>query len=209
MMWIRAILQCFDETVKPAQRAEGGGHTDTQRALLSKARGGDSEAFFELVSPFSGMVYRHCLHMLHTPADAEDAAQEAMLRAYRSFPRFLGHSAVATWLYRIAHNTCLDMLKKPLRQRESASLEQLREAGFEPSDHREPPDVAYVLAADTQRLKNAISKLPTEQQALLNLRYGEGLSYEQLASTTGMREGTVKSRLNRAKARLRELLEND
>lgn len=182
---------------------------DTQRVLISKARGGDSEAFFELVSPFSGMVYRHCLHMLRTPADAEDAAQEAMLRAYRAFPRFLGQSAVATWLYRIAHNTCLDMLKKPLRQREIASLEQLREAGFEPADHRESPDAAYVLAADAQRLKNAILKLPTEQQALLNLCYGEGLSYEQLASMTGIREGTVKSRLNRAKARLRELLENE
>ena len=70
--------------------------------------------------------------MLGREADAQDAAQETMLRAYRAIPRFMGQSGIATWLYRIAHNTCLDMLKRPQRKREASSMEQLREAGFEP-----------------------------------------------------------------------------
>ena len=69
-----------------------------------------AEAFERLCAPYSGMVYRHCLHMLGNPHEAEDAAQESMLRAFRAFDAFRG-DAVASWLFRIAHNTCLDILK--------------------------------------------------------------------------------------------------
>ena len=67
-----------------------------------------AEAFERLCAPYSGMVYRHCLHMLGNPHEAEDAAQESMLRAFRAFDGFRG-DAVASWLFRIAHNTCLDL----------------------------------------------------------------------------------------------------
>jgi len=174
--------------------------------LLAKARQGDADAFTELVAPFERMVYRHCLQMLERPADAEDAAQEAMLRAYRAISRFLGQSGVATWLFRIAHNTCLDMIKKPAREREGVSLEDLREVGFDPGDSGNTPEADYLRQAEADRLTSAILRLPVEQQALINLRYGEDLSYEELARLTGIREGTVKSKLNRAKAKLREIL---
>lgn len=180
---------------------------DDQKELLKRARSGDGDAFAELCAPFSGMVYRHCLQMLGRQADAQDAAQETMLRAYRAIPRFLGQSGVASWLYRIAHNTCLDMLKKPQRKREVSSMEQMREAGFEPRAAGDTPETAYEKKAEAQRLLAAIAKLPQDQQTLLNLRYGENYSYEELARATGLREGTVKSKLSRAKDRLQELLE--
>ena len=73
-----------------------------------------AEAFERLCAPYSGMVYRHCLHMLGNPHEAEDAAQESMLRAFRAFDGFRG-DAVASWLFRIAHNTCLDILEERAR----------------------------------------------------------------------------------------------
>ena len=73
-----------------------------------------AEAFERLCAPYSGMVYRHCLHMLGNPHEAEDAAQESMLRAFRAFDAFRG-DAVASWLFRIAHNTCLDARTPPIR----------------------------------------------------------------------------------------------
>jgi RNA polymerase sigma-70 factor (ECF subfamily) len=152
------------------------------------------------------MVYRHCLQLMGQQADAQDAAQETMLRAFRAMPRFIGQSGIATWLYRIAHNTCLDMLKKPQRKRESSSMEQLREAGFEPQAPGDTPDVAYEKNAEAGRLSAAINRLPRDQQVLLNLRYGENYSYEELAKATGLRVGTVKSKLSRAKDRLQELM---
>ncbi len=180
---------------------------EDQRELLKRARSGDGDAFGELCGPFSDMVYRHCLHMLGREADAQDAAQETMLRAYRAIPRFMGQSGIATWLYRIAHNTCLDMLKRPQRKREASSMEQLREAGFEPQAPGDTPETAYERNAEAQRLLKAIARLPRDQQTLLNLRYGQHYSYEELARATGLREGTVKSKLNRAKSRLQELME--
>ena len=81
-----------------------------------------AEAFERLCAPYSGMVYRHCLHMLGNPHEAEDAAQESMLRAFRAFDAFRG-DAVASWLFRIAHNTCLDILKSARVRRESLTLD--------------------------------------------------------------------------------------
>ena len=102
--------------------------------LISKAMQGDADAFGTLVGPYEGLVYRQCLLLLKHPADAQDAAQETMLRAYRAMPRFLGLSSVPTWLYRIAHNVCLDWLKRPRTRRENTSLDGMAEAGFDPAD---------------------------------------------------------------------------
>ena len=93
--------------------------------LLERAQNGDADAFTALCAPYEAMVYRHCLQLLRNPQDAEDAAQEAMVRAYRAMGRFRGGSSIATWLFRIAHNVCLDVLKRPRTRRETASLEAL------------------------------------------------------------------------------------
>ena len=178
---------------------------EKREALFAQAR--SAEAFAELVQPFSGMVYRHCLQMVGID-DAEDAAQEAMLRAFRAMPRFLGKSSVSTWLFRIAHNVCLDRLKKPARKRESVSLEGLREAGYEPASAGETPEDLYLRKANTAGLRYAISEISMMEQTLLNLYYGESMSYAELARLTGLREGTVKSKLSRAKERIRKRLGN-
>ncbi len=173
--------------------------------LLRKARHGNADAFTALCAPFESMVYRHCLQMLKTPADAQDAAQETMLRAYRAFTTFEGRSELATWLFRIAHNVCLDALKKAHRQREGASLDALREQGFDPPAEGEGPDGAYERASRQAALHEAIAELPERQQALLSLRYGDGMEYTQIAKVMGLTLGTVKSALNRAREHLRAI----
>lgn len=174
--------------------------------LLQQAQRGDADAFTALCAPYEGLVYRHCLQMLQNPADAEDAAQEAMLRAYRSIRAFRADSTVATWLYRIAHNVCLDLIKRPRNRREGVSLEALRDEGFEPADDAPTPESRYLAQSERERLQSAIDRLPAEQQALLSLRYGDGMSYEELSETLGVGLGTVKSKLNRAKEKLKGLI---
>ena len=174
--------------------------------LLQRAQQGDADAFAALVTPYEGLVYRHCLQTLRHAADAQDAAQEAMLRAYRALPRFHGESELATWLYRIAHNVCLDMLKRPRVRREVASLEALAQQGFDPPATAPDPEEAYLRGSEAERLQNAVTRLPDEWQTLLSLRYGDGLSYEELSGALRLELNTVKSRLNRAKAKLRAFL---
>jgi RNA polymerase sigma-70 factor, ECF subfamily len=170
------------------------------------ARRGGADAFTALCAPFEGMVYRHCLRMLRNPADAQDAAQETMLRAFRSFHAFRFRSNTATWLFRIAHNVCLDILKSPARRREPLSLDALAEAGLDPPAGTPDPEGAYLAGSEREALQNAVARLPDSLQTLLSLRYGDGMSYEELACTLGLNTGTVKSQLNRAKEKLRALM---
>jgi RNA polymerase sigma-70 factor, ECF subfamily len=169
-------------------------------------RRGDADAFTALCAPYEGMVYRHCLQLLGNPADAQDAAQETMLRAFRSMHTFRFHSNEATWLYRIAHNVCLDFLRRPANRARAQSLDRLRDAGFDPPDESPTPEGAYLKGSTREALQRAVARLPEETQALLSLRYGDGLSYEELALALGLNQGTVKSQLNRAREKLRALL---
>lgn len=181
----------------------------TETELVKQARKGSAAAFEALAAPLEGMVYRLCLGLLRNASDAQDAAQDAMLRAYRAMPGFRGGSGFATWLYRIARNTCLDVLKSARVRNERASLDALSDAGFDPAADGPAPDALYEQAARQAALREAIAALPDDMQALLALRYGEGYGYEQLAAALGVPEGTVKSRLNRAKERLRALLPDE
>ena len=169
---------------------------------LSAHRAADD--FEQRCGPYAGMVYRHCLHMLKNPHEAEDAAQESMLRAFRAYSSFRG-KGVASWLYAIAHNTCLDIIKSARYRRETATLDD-PENDFQQTDHSPTPEAAYVQKAEDEQLWQLVMELPDEQQTMLSLFYGENMTYEQIAQATGTRVGTVKSRLSRAKENLAKKL---
>lgn len=160
--------------------------------------------FAEVCGPYAPMVYKHCLLMLKRPVEAEDAAQEAMLKAYRSFGEYRGEG-VARWLYRIAHNTCLDVLKSARVKHET----QWDDEAPEPRDPTSTPEEAYQQKAEQERLWAAVSRLPEEQQAVISLYYGENLDYQKIAKALGIASGTVKSRLNRAKDALKKILQEN
>lgn len=171
---------------------------------MPKPKESRAEVFERRCGPYASMVYRHCLHMLKHPQEAEDAAQESMLRAFRAFDSLTG-DGVATWLFRIAHNTCLDILKSARMRRQQAMPE-----GWEETPDAAPtPDEHYEQKSRKEALWQAVSQLKPEHQLLLDLYYGQQLSYEEMAAATGLAQGTLKSRLGRAREALRSVLEGE
>ncbi len=160
------------------------------RVLVDAARAGDVEAFEVLVRRHEGSVYRVALRLLGSHADAQDAAQETFVRAWRGLGRFRGESAVSTWLYRIVTNRCLNMIAA---WRPPASLE--REPLLVGSDPAEITEQRERFAAVARQ----VASLPPEQRAALVLRDFEGLSYEEVAAVLEVSVAAVKGRIHRAR----------
>ncbi|HSK69726.1 MAG TPA: sigma-70 family RNA polymerase sigma factor [Candidatus Limnocylindria bacterium] len=165
-----------------------------------------AERFERMMLPHERQVYGVCLHMMGQAQDAEDCAQEAMLRAFRAFDSFRGDSSPSTWTYSIAVRVCLDALRK---RKQVYSLDLLREGGFDVPDGA--PD-AYARLEDKERrrlLKAAIAELPPDFRAAQVLVDVQGLSYPEAAEALGLPLGTVKSRVHRARQALQQILLRD
>jgi len=173
--------------------------------LLRKAQRGDPEAFGRLMEPLEQLVWRVCWHYTGDREASSDCGQEAMIRIWRALDSYRGDCAFESWVYRIAANCCMDWLRKKKRDR-SVSMEPMRDQGFDPAD-TSPGTEAQVIAKDERhRLREAIALLPEDQREALVLTQLERVSYEEAAQMLDVSEGTVKSRVNRAKARLKEIL---
>lgn len=173
--------------------------------LLRRAQNGDPEAFGQLMEPLEQLVWRVCWHYTGNREAAEDCGQEAMIRIWRNLGNYRGECALESWVYRIAANCCMDWLRKKKRDR-SVSMEPLREQGFDPADPSPGTEAQAVAKDERQRLREAIAQLPDDQREALILTQLEKIPYEKAAQALGVSEGTVKSRVNRAKARLKEIL---
>ena len=173
--------------------------------LVKRAQRGDPEAFEQLMPPLEGMIWRACWHYTGNRQASEDCGQETMIKIWRNLKGYRGDCTFESWVYRIAANCCLDYLRRKKRDR-SESIEPLREQGFDPADPRAGTEDAALAAEDQRRLREAISRLPEDQREALTLTQLEGMPYEEAATMLGVSEGTVKSRVNRAKARLKEWL---
>ena len=181
---------------------------------IEAARQGDLDAFNWLVLRYQNRVYNLCYRMLSDPDEAADATQEAFLSAYKAMPRFKGDQ-FRTWLLRIATNACLDMLRtrkrRPTQPIDSwGSAEDGEESGEPLPIPDLNPDVnpeASTLRAETvATIQVGLDMLPDDQRMTLVLVDVQGLSYEEAAEIMGANLGTVKSRMNRARARMRDFL---
>ena len=173
--------------------------------LLRKAQRGDPEAFGRLMEPLEQLVWRVCWHYTGDREASSDCGQEAMIRIWRALNSYRGDCAFESWVFRIAANCCMDWLRKKKRDR-SVSIEPMKDQGFDPAD-TSPGTEAQVIAKDERRrLREAIALLPEDQREALVLTQLERVSYEEAARMLDVSEGTVKSRVNRAKARLKEIL---
>jgi RNA polymerase sigma-70 factor (ECF subfamily) len=173
--------------------------------LLRKAQRGDPEAFGRLMEPLEQLVWRVCWHYTGDREASSDCGQEAMIRIWRSLESYRGACALESWVYRIAANCCMDWLRKKKRDK-SVSVEPLREQGFDPADESPGTEEQAVAKDERRRLREAISLLPEDQREALVMTQLEKVPYEEAAQMLGVSEGTVKSRVNRAKARLKEIL---
>ncbi len=180
-----------------------------EQAFIRAAQKGDTAAFNQLVRAYQVLVYRTAYRVLGDGSAAEDATQDAFISAFKHVKSYRGGSFKA-WLMRIVTNACYDQLRVKQR-RPTASLDALLLDPDEPAPglDRAAPDSPQD-AAERQELNSAIQKgletLPADQRITLVLVDIEGFSYEQVAESTGANVGTVKSRLSRARAHLRDFL---
>jgi RNA polymerase sigma-70 factor (ECF subfamily) len=172
--------------------------------LIARFKKGDASAFESLVRKYQDRVYNLCRYMLQDPEDAQDAAQDAFLKAYKGLKGFRPDSSLYTWIYRIAVTTCLDYKRRS--HREASRSEPLNENL--PSE--EPlPEQLYASAEIPRSIQLAVQKLPEKLRAAIVLREIEELSYEEIAEVLHTSPGTVKSRIARAREGLRHLLKKN
>ena len=176
---------------------------EEELALVRSAQGGNLEAFDRLVELHGPRLYGFALRMVGSAQEAEDLAQEAFVRAFKSLRQFRQEASFSTWLHRLALNLCLDHLKR--RKRQPISLEAVVEDSV-PSPEGNP--VAAAERRERQEIiRGAIGALPEAHRAVIVLYDLQGLSYEECAQVLKTNVGTVKSRLNRARLALKAKLE--
>lgn len=184
---------------------------DTPEAFsLDALRMGDRAEFARLVESYSGVIYRLALKMLENSQDAEDVLQETFIKAYNGLAGFDGRSSLSTWLYRIATNEALMLLRR--RKHIQVSIEEPATGASEESEPLQIVDWCCLpeeelLSSESQAyLDRAVDKLPDSLKVVFLLRDIEGLSTAETAEVLGLSETAVKTRLSRARLRLRELL---
>jgi len=183
---------------------------EIDRQLVERAQRGDKQAFGLLVQKYQRKLGRLLSRFIRDPAEVEDVAQEAFIKAYRALPSFRGDSAFYTWLYRIGINTAKNHLMALGRRAPTSTEVEAEEAegyddGEQLRDINTPESV--LLSNEIARTVNAtIEKLPEELRRAIQMRELEGMSYEDIAQAMGCPIGTVRSRIYRAREAISEQL---
>jgi len=178
--------------------------------LVAQAANGDREAFEELVVRYAPKVFGLCFSLLGNHADAEDASQEAFLKAFRAIGTYRDQASFSTWLYRITSNACIDLARQRARRPWISMDAEIEEEdggiAFQIADDAPLQDESVAAKWSADKVREAIGTLSEGFRTVLLLRDIEGLSYQEVAAVLGIREGTVKSRLARARAALVQVL---
>ena len=183
----------------------------TEADLLERARQGDKEAFYNLVCPCERAVYAAAVTILNNSADAEEVAQEAVLKAFANLASFRGEAKFSTWLIQITINESRLKLRKDRRHLYESVDEQRAddEGEYSPKDFadwREVPSEALQRRELREALKQAIAHLPSMYREVLILRDVQQRSIQETAQILGLTEGSVKTRLLRARLQMRDAL---
>lgn len=173
---------------------------------------GNESAFDQIVLLHKKFVFNLCFQLLGDYDDADDCAQEVFIKIHRTIKSFRFESSLKTWLYRVTANTCKNRIKSleyrmrmksvrvDMSNNENSKSMHVVNHGRSPADELKRKEIGRLI-------RNAVAKLPAEQRLVVVLRDMNGKSYEEIADITGLRLGTVKSKLSRARLRLRQLLE--
>jgi RNA polymerase sigma-70 factor (ECF subfamily) len=173
-----------------------------ERDLVAKAKKGDMDAFESLVRKYQKTVYILCRHITGAHQTADDLSQDTFIKAYLALPHFIDGHAFFPWLRRIALNNCFNHLKRSRRERPLAEEGKVARHNFLSSPNESPPDSVQREEME-QRFKKALQTLPPDQKVIFSLRAFENLSYLEIARELHIPTGTVMSRLNRARKKLK------
>ena len=181
--------------------------------LVLQAKEGSREAFSSLVELHQTKVYNLALRMTGSPEDAADLSQEAFLNAWKGLPAFQGDSSFSTWLYRLTSNVCIDFLRREKRRQNiggalSLDDDEADRANLVP-DRAPSPQAVLEGKELKEAIRRGLEQLSPEHRQVLVLREITGLSYAEIAAAAGLEEGTVKSRIARARLALRSILKAD
>jgi RNA polymerase sigma-70 factor, ECF subfamily len=179
--------------------------------LIERTLSGDTDVFYELIRPHERSVYMAAFSVLRNSAEAEDVAQESILKSFRHLSKFRGESKFSTWLLRITVNEARMRLRKQHRELYDAACarEEDDETEYEPiefGDWREIPSEALERKEIREILQKALASLPEIYREIIVLRDVRQLSVAEAAEVVGVSEGTVKTRLVRARLQLRDLV---
>ncbi|MHB1844842.1 MAG: sigma-70 family RNA polymerase sigma factor [Deltaproteobacteria bacterium] len=186
---------------------------DDDSQLVRRAREGDKAAYRVLVERYQRRIHSFVLTILKDPDDADDVAQEAFLKAYRGLASFKGEAGFFTWLYRIANNLAIDLL----RRRGHLIREELDDAIFDEGAEAaaggilgtqlgQNPAETMLRGELAAKLEEALAQLPEKHRAILVLREVDGLSYEEISEALDIPKGTVMSRLFHARGKMQRIL---
>jgi len=177
---------------------------EEEQIWILRALQDDQEAFANLVTRYQRKVYNLTYRMLGNPEDAEDAAQEAFLRAYAALPSFKLGRKFSSWLFAIASNLCIDIL----RRRRYAWL-SLEDVSYRLAASVEEPSGSVLRQEEADQVHHLLQGLSEKYRLVVILRYWYDLSYKEIAETTGLTLNTVKTRLHRARLMLAEALQEE
>lgn len=186
----------------------------TEAELIAKAQLGDEDAFAQLLDAHQGKVYGLTLRLTGSPEDAMELTQETFFNAWRGLPSFHQDSKFSTWLYRLATNVTIDFLRREKRRR-SLSVTSLSVDNDETERVLDVPDHRFTPQGEAERrelqeaVHRGLAQLSDEHRQVLVLRELNGLSYSEIAQVLDIEEGTVKSRISRARMALRKILLED
>jgi len=173
---------------------------DDETALITAAAEGDGDAFGEIVERYHKPVYNLCYRLLGNHGDAEDASQEAFMKAYKGLKKYDPKRPFISWMLAIAYNQCMDQLRR--RRISWVGLEAL----FNRSDQQSPSaETTVVASGEAERVQEALSALSTKDRAAVVLRYWYDYSYDEIAETLSLTNSAVKSRLHRARRELMDV----
>ena len=181
--------------------------------LIRAAQKGDEQAFEVLLGRFQTPIYRYVFAILGNRTDAEDVTQEVFIKLWRTLPRYRFDASFSTYLTKIAHHAAHDALRTRARRSRVSSLDTPDDPDAEPlpipdTDVQNDPVEAYLSQEKSEMLQRALLSLPDDMREIITLRAVQGLDYAQMAAVLSLPEGTIKSRLHRARNFLIKMLES-